>query len=99
MKKIFLFLLTILITSSLWAWDFKDELFYYTLCDNDSEYTVEISLIDKQYSGEIIIPNTVYNNNNSYRVVGIASNGFSSCTNLISVKIGSNVEYIKNRFM
>ncbi len=97
MKKIFLFLLAILITSSLWAWDFKDELFYYTLCDNDSEYTVEISLIDKQYSGEIIIPNIVYNNNNSYRVVGIASNGFSSCTNLISVKIGNNVEYIKNR--
>lgn len=78
MKKLFSFLVTFLVTSSLWAANFTlDNIIYRT----GSDSTVQIyDVSNTSISGELIIPSQVVYNGTTYQVVGILGEAFSYCS-------------------
>ena len=59
----------------------------------------EVSVISKtpKYSGDIIIPDSISYLGTRYYVTSIASQAFSLCTTLNSIKIGSKLKSIGDR--
>ena len=84
--------LALLATTSLWAYDFQSGDLYYNIT---SDSTVEVT--EGNYSGEIIIPETVTYNGIAYSVTSIGYGAFDYCSSLTSVTIGNSVTSIGNR--
>lgn len=52
---------------------------------------------DNEYSGKVVIPNTVNFNENDYTVTAIYNEAFCQCTEVTEVVIGENVSIIGNK--
>lgn len=71
---------------------------YYKVT-NIEENTVEVTFKDENfnsYSGDIVIPETVKDGVNTYKVTSIGNNAFKNCAELTSVIISNNVTTIKD---
>ena len=74
---------------------FVDGIYYNIL--SSEEGTVEVTGVSyREYSGNIVIPESFKVNNKVLKVVGIGDRAFSGCYELISVKIPNSVTYIGN---
>ena len=72
---------------------FVDGIYYNIL--SSEEGTVEVTGVSyREYSGNIVIPESFKVNNKVLKVVGIGDRAFSGCYELISVKIPNGVTYI-----
>ena len=107
MRRFYALLLTMIITFSVYGKVFTvDGIKYgtdgwhdiqgYVLPDvkDGSGIAIVIGLEDTSYSGEIVIPETVTNGENTLNVKYIDGYAFENCTGLTSVTISSSVEYI-----
>lgn len=83
---------------SLTEYDFEQNGIYYKIYyDNE----LGVTRIDNQgntYSGDVVIPETVVYNGETYTVVQINANAFYNCPNLTSVTIPATVRYMLNAF-
>ena len=59
-----------------------------------NDYEVKVIKDNNNYSGSIIIPNTVEYNNKNFSVVSIESNAFSGCSELTSITVPESVTSI-----
>lgn len=94
MKNLLLFLFMFFLPIVILAEKVKINGVYYNL--NESEKTAEVtyetrSFNEKTYSGELIIPNEITHDNETYTVSSIGEYAFSNCSNLTSVTIPNNV--------
>ncbi len=90
----------LLATTTLWAHDFSVNGIYYNFLD-DNNVAVTYKGSDyyeysNEYSGEVIIPETVTYNGTTYSVTNIGDYAFFECTPLTSVTIGNSVTSIGN---
>ncbi len=94
MKRQFLLLaLLALVSISVQAYDFTVDGIYYNIIDNNGKI-VEVTKGDAKYSGSVSIPATVSYSDQTYSVGKVGDCAFQSCTDLESVILGSNVEYV-----
>ena len=92
MKKIFLFLFSLFITTMVFAYDAEIDGIYYNF--DDENKTAIVIGGSNEYSGNIIIPEKVSYNGVEYNVTKIGYSAFYGCTGLISVIIGNGVTSI-----
>ena len=64
---------------------------YYNIDKENGTASVASSPMDSKYSGDIIIPETIFYESVEYAVTGISDNAFYFCPELLSVIIGDNV--------
>ena len=80
------------------AYDFERNGIYYNQTSWDwYSPTVEVTCQDwdsQIYSGDVVIPSTVFYNGTEYRVTGIGYQAFCNCSELTSVTIPESVTYI-----
>lgn len=67
---------------------------YYNIDKENGTASVASSPMDSKYSGDIIIPETIFYESVEYAVTGISDNAFYFCPELLSVIIGDNVREI-----
>lgn len=67
---------------------------YYNIINETT--TVEVCAGEISYSGDIIIPQTVEYNNQTYNVTRISADAFKNCSGLTSISIPSNITQIGN---
>ena len=100
MKRLLSFLVTLLATAALWAYDFQSGDLYYNIL---SESTVEVTYQVYSYSGSsnnyagltsVTIPASVTNDGKTYKVTSIGKYTFNECTSLTSVDISGSVTSI-----
>ena len=65
----------------------------YTVTDATSK-TVSAAMLDSDISGNVVIPDTVYLNDEPYTVTSIPEDAFSCCDNITSVYIPGTIETI-----
>ena len=103
MQKIFSLFLTILVTTSLWAYDFQSgELYYNITNDTVAPYTVEVTSKSSDFPhynegvtfATATIPASVTYNGTTYSVTSIGRCAFSFCYSLSSVIIPNSVTSI-----
>ena len=98
MRKRLLLFITILVTTTLWAHDFKSGDLCYNITSSESPYTVEVTINDTEdnYANitTITIPEVVTNSNITYNVTGIGNRAFWYCKSLISITIPNSVTRI-----
>lgn len=96
MKKFCLSFTLCLLSLSLWAYDVEVDGIYYNIKTVDK--TAEVTFGENKYSGDIIIPETIPLNNQTFIVTAIGRDAFggSSTDNLFSVVIPNTVTDIGN---
>lgn len=100
MKKICLFLFT-LMTTTLWAYDFRVGDLCYNITSQTAPYTVEVAneigkVASNNYPNLTTanIPSSVVHNDTTYVVTGIGDYAFWECETLASLTIPESVTYI-----
>ena len=73
------------------AYDFEQDGIYYEISTSSPS---EVTVVHSEYTGSIIIPETVTNQGSTYTVTKIAGKAFSECTKLTSVTIPNTVTTI-----
>ena len=104
MKKVLLTIIAMLLASSnLFAHDFEfpnsdGVTIYYNWANSEKkELTVTSSSYSyKKYSGNVVIPESVFYENNVYSVTSIGESAFYNCNDLTSVTIPNSVWSIGN---
>ena len=96
MKKLFVFLfsliLSVVFSTSASAYDVKIDGIYYNL--NSEGKTAEVTFVDKNYSGEVVIPSSITSKGKEYTVTSIGNEAFYKCSGLTSVDIPNSVTSI-----
>lgn len=89
--------LTVASSSPAGAYDFMVDSIAYNYNSNDST-TVSVVPISKTeyYKGDIVIPETVSNDGNIYKVTSIGSRAFAFCTQLASISLPSSIVVIED---
>ena len=84
-----------------YAYSFVVNGIYYKTLNHTNNTAVEVSYkgasynsYDNEYSGTVIIPNSVYYNGKVYPVIRIGGGAFRNCSNLTSLTIPSSVTQI-----
>ena len=77
------------------AYDAEIDGIYYNFSGNNATVTYKNTNYNS-YSGSVVIPETVTYNGQNYSVTSIGEYAFSSCSNLISITIGSGILTIGN---
>ena len=100
LKHLFTALLLLCGVGTATAHDFEVDGIYYNITD-DTNKTVEVtyrgtsySQYDDEYTGSVVIPESVAYNGTTYNVTSIGDYAFSFCTGLTSVVIGNSVTSI-----
>lgn len=96
--RVTLFLLAVLVTDFVFAHDFKEDGIYYKYVGNDVYVTYrgdQFRSYDGEYSGEIVIPETVTHNNTIYNVAGVYEYAFYMCPDLAKVTMGNSIKEIQ----
>lgn len=94
MKQIILIFFVIVSCSRIYAYDFKEGEFYYNITDAQS-FIVEVTSGEEEYTGEIIIPESVNYDSHMYSVKYIGKWAFAYTT-LSSILIPGSVVEIKD---
>ena len=92
MRRIYTLLIMTIVTT--FVYGFTVDGIEYSLSNNQATVT---GLADKTYSGELVIPDNVIYNGNTYPVTSIYSSAFEDCTGITSVHIGNNVSEINQQ--
>jgi len=95
-KKMLIAITFVMVSSSVLAYDFVLDGIYY---NKKSDITVEVTyknLDEGNYTGDIVIPNEINYNGETYKVTAISDWAFSRCSGLKSVTIPFSVESIGN---
>ena len=96
MKKLFVFLfsliLSVVFSTSASAYDVEIDGICYNL--NSEGKTAEVTFVDKNYSGEVVIPSSITSKGKEYTVTSIGYRAFSDCSRLTSVTIPNSVTSI-----
>ncbi len=93
-----LLLVTLMATQVMMAHDFKEDGIYYKYVSDNVYVTYrgeQFNSYTGEYSGEIVIPETVTHNNVTYKVTGIYQSAFSQCEELTKVTIGNSIKEIQ----
>jgi hypothetical protein len=91
MKKLLLLTLTFFLPISVNAYDFSIDGICYTIT-SETDFTVEVARNNSTpYSGEIVIPEQVTKNSQTYTVTGVGEQAFFNCENLSSLTIPKTV--------
>jgi hypothetical protein len=98
MKRTSLLLVSLLITLSSWAYDFKSGNLFYTITSNTSPYTVSVTndTINFSISGSVSIPSTVTNGGKTYTVTAIGENAFLYCRSMTAISLPNTLISIEN---
>jgi len=91
-------LLAVLVTDFVFAHDFKEDGIYYKYVGNDVYVTYrgdQFRSYDGEYSGDIVIPETVTHNNATYKVAGVYEYAFYMCPDLTKVSMGNSIKEIQ----
>ena len=98
MKKLFTLLLTLVVTTALWAHDFEvDGIYYNTFEDKTKEVEVtyrEASYSYNKSSDSVTIPSTVTYDGITYSVTSIGEMAFHDCSKLTFITIPNSVTSI-----
>lgn len=94
MKKSFIFFLFAFVPVLLWADPVEIDGIFYNLIEKGK--IAEVTLGNKDYSGEIVIPETVTYENQTYAVTRIGGAAFSNQRKVLSVTIPNSVTTIGN---
>ena len=101
LRLLFSALALLLCSTSLLAHDFEVDGIYYSIVSS-TDLTVEVSYkgsssnsYSNEYSGSIIIPESVTYDGATYSVTSIGGSAFSGCSGLTSVTIGNSVTSIE----
>ena len=97
MKKVITFLLALVATNTLWAYDFKAGDLYYNIISNTAPYKVRVTYellsvpehpLDN-YLGltDVVIPDSVTYSGITYSVTSIEDWAFCDCSSLTSIKL------------
>ena len=86
--------LLLLCTSVTNAYDFEVNGIYYDITDSTNKNVAVTINTDSEYTGDVIIPETVTYNNVTYSVTSIGNDAFYGCTGLTSITIGNSVTSI-----
>ena len=96
MKKLFVFLfsliLSVVFSTSALAYDVEIDGICYNL--NSEGKTAEVTFVDKNYSGEVVIPSSITSKGKEYPVTSIGYRAFYECSSLTSVTIPNSVTSI-----
>jgi hypothetical protein len=93
MKKGLLLFMLLLTSLATYAYDFESNGIYYRITSHDDE-TVEVTSGDTNYSGEVVIPETVTYSDTEYTVNTIGYSAFRDCRSLTSIKLPSSLTTI-----
>ena len=91
--KIFLVFLLSMVGAKALAYDVKIDGIYYNLWGTDAQVTRYSKYSSGDYSGNVIIPESITYNGKTYIVSSIGGYAFYYCTNLLSVTIPNSVNY------
>ena len=96
MKKITLFLLAMVVSTSIWAENVKINGIYYSLGSTTAQVISDQSSDKSVYSAytSVTIPSSVTYNNYTYPVTSVGTSAFEGCSNLQSVTLPSSVTTI-----
>lgn len=93
MQKVFFFLLMMFINGNLFAIDFEvNGITYYTSALTNTN--VEVTGKTKNYTGDIVIPESVSYQGNTYTVTTIDEEAFYGDTDITSIVIPPTIDYI-----
>ena len=96
MKKLIVFLfsliLSVVFSTSASAYDVEIDGICYNL--NSEGKTAEVTFVDKNYSGEVVIPSSITSKGKEYPVTSIGYRAFYECSSLTSVTIPNSVTSI-----
>ncbi len=99
-KQFFLWALLLFCTIPTLAYDFKVGGIYYNKLGGDE---IEVTYgsyksykynVKGEYYGSVTIPETVFYNNTTYRVIFIGENAFHNCSSLTAITIPNSVTFI-----
>ena len=98
MKKFLFLIITLVATTSLWAYDFKQGYLYYNIIDEDMSY-VEVETMSKRnedydYITNISVPATVKMYGKTYTVVSIGDGAFRNFLNLRTITLPSTITHV-----
>ncbi len=109
MKRVVLFLIAIVaFTASVKAYDFsftyQGKKLYYTITNSSLH---QVSVVNPTTNGsyyiyifgDVVIPDSVIYNNNTYAVISVGDNAFSNCPGLTSVSIPASVTGIGSQVL
>ena len=97
MRKLFFLFVTLLATTTLWAYDFQSGDLYYDITSSSYPYTVEVTYQEKwssnNYAGltSAVIPETVTYNGTGYSVTSIDDLAFAYCSSLTLISIANSI--------
>ena len=89
-KVIFVCYIIIFVCPNIFAYDFKTDGLYYNIIEDGVEVTND-AYNPTNYSGDLVIPNVVYWEGNSYSVIQIGKYAFESCDSLASVRLSEGI--------
>ncbi len=95
MRKLYLtLLLALLSANSLLSQNFEVDGIAYNITSAEAPYTVEVTSKSLLYSGDIVIPEEVFDGGIAYSVSSIANFAFDSCSELTSIVIPNSIWHI-----
>ena len=96
MKKLFSLFILCLCFSAAWGHDVKIDGIYYNLNKDDNTASVTYKgnyyySYENEYTGEVVIPETINVNGTQYQVTSLGNDCFSGCSGLTSITIPDSV--------
>ncbi len=96
LKPYLLLTLTILVNQILIAQNFEIDGIAYNITSDVESYTVEVTSKNPNYEGEIIIPEQVDFEENTYSVTSIGNNAFDNADNMTSIIMPNSILVISD---